>query len=179
MVALFAVYLVLLTWIILWKLEVPYVGAAAGLSRPWKLVPFVASGDAGASVPLEVVANVLLFVPFGIHLGMLAPAWRWWQLAGVFVGASLVLEVTQHLISTGSFDTTDVITNTAGGLVGLGLLAWARRVWRDRASVLMTRGLLIGGVIAVLAVAAFIVSPLHYEQPHDVIFPLPGSTRTP
>jgi quinol-cytochrome oxidoreductase complex cytochrome b subunit len=30
LVALFVVYLMLLTWIILWKPELPYIGAAAG-----------------------------------------------------------------------------------------------------------------------------------------------------
>ena len=71
--------------------------------------------------------NILLFIPFGLYLGLLAPSWRWWKATGVFVGASLVLEVIQHLLSTGSFDITDVIVNTAGGLAGLGLLALARR----------------------------------------------------
>ena len=179
LVALFAIYLVLLTWIVLWKLDVPYIGAAAGLPRPWKLVPFVASGDAGASQPLEVGANIILFVPFGIYLGMLAPAWRWWQLTGVFVGASLLLEIAQHLLSTGSFDTTDVIDNTAGGLVGLGVLALARRGLGERAAGILTRICLITGVVAVLAVAAFIASPLHYEAPKDVVFPRPSVSATP
>ena len=127
LVVLFAVYLVLLAWTVVWKLEMPYVGAAALLPRPIKLIPFVPSAEAGASAPLEIVANIVLFIPFGLYLGLLAPTWQWWNATGVFVGASLVLETTQHLLSTGSFDTTDVIVNTAGGLVGFGLLALARR----------------------------------------------------
>ena len=127
LVVLFVVYLVLLAWTVVWKLDVPYVGAAALLPRPIKLIPFVPSAEAGASAPLEIVANIVLFVPFGLYLGLLAPTWQWWKSAGVFVGASLVLETTQHLLSTGSFDTTDVIVNTAGGLAGVGLLALARR----------------------------------------------------
>lgn len=174
---LFVVYLVLLAWIILWKLDTPYIGAAAGLARPIKLVPYLASGDAGASKPLEVLVNILLFVPFGSYLRMLAPRRRWWQLAGVFVGTSLLFETTQHLLSTGSFDTTDIIDNTLGGLVGLGLLALARRWWRERASAITTRICLIGGVIAVVAVAAFVVSPLHYEAPRDVVVPSTSSGR--
>lgn len=60
---LFVVYLVLLAWVVLWKLEVPYVGG--GALRQMKLVPFARTAEAGASAPLEVVANVMLFVPFG------------------------------------------------------------------------------------------------------------------
>ena len=103
LVVLFVIYLVLLAWAVVWKLDVPYVGAAAGLPRPFKLIPFVPSAEAGASAPLEIVANILLFVPFGIYLGLLAPTWRWWKWTGVFIGASLALEITQHLLSTGSF----------------------------------------------------------------------------
>lgn len=161
LVAAFALYVVLLTWIILWKLEVPWIGEAAGLPRPLKLIPFVPSGDAGQSKPLEVVANVLLFVPFGLYLGLLAPRLRWWAALAAFAGFSLALEITQHLISVGSFDSTDVIVNAAGGMLGLVLarrLAWP---WR--------RIMLVGGVVAILAVVAFIASPLHYGPQKDVV----------
>lgn len=160
-VAAFAIYVVLLAWIILWKLEVPWIGEAAGLPRPLKLVPFLPSGDAGGSTPLEVVANVLLFVPFGAYLRLLAPAWRW-RAIGVFAAASLAFEITQHLISVGSFDITDVIVNTAGGVLGLVLAGLVPQR-------LLTRLILVGGVVAVLAVAAFIASPLHYGPQQDVV----------
>jgi glycopeptide antibiotics resistance protein len=167
---LFAIYLVLLVWIVLWKLETPWIGAAAGLPRPLKLVPFVASGDAGASQPQEVAINALLFVPFGMFLGLLAPRWRWWTSTALFAAASLVLETTQHLISTGSFDTTDIITNTAGGMAGLGLLWLIRRRLRGRTAAVMTRILLVATVVAVLAVAAFVASPISFgPHQHDYV----------
>jgi glycopeptide antibiotics resistance protein len=174
LVVLFAVYLVLLAWIVLWKLETPYVGAAALLPRPFKLIPFLPSAEAGGSAPLEVVANILLFVPFGIYLGLLAPSWRAWKAAGVFAGASLALEIAQHVLSTGSFDITDVIVNTAGGLAGLGLLALARRSIPAVTVASMTRVCLIGTVVALLAVGIFIASPLRYAPQHDVIFATPS-----
>lgn len=179
LVALFVVYLALLVWIILWKLEIPWVGKAALLPRPWKLVPFVASGDAGASTVAEVAANIALFVPFGIYLGLLAPLWRWWQPTAIFVGSSVLLETVQHLLSTGSFDTTDVIDNTVGGVVGLALLAVARWQLRARAVTIVTRICLIGGVVAVLAVAVFIASPLRYEAQRDVVVPRPTVSDRP
>ena len=174
MVVLFVVYLVLLAWIVLWKLEAPYVGAAALLPRPIKLIPFLPSAEAGASAPLEIVANIVLFIPFGLYLGLLAPSWRTWKAAGVFAGASLVLEITQHVLSTGSFDITDVIVNTAGGLAGLGLLVLARRTFQARTAAAMTRVCLIGTVVALLAIGIFIASPLRYAPQHDVIFATPS-----
>jgi glycopeptide antibiotics resistance protein len=177
LVVLFVIYLVLLVWTVVWKLDVPYVGAAAGLPRPIKLIPFVPSAEAGASAPLEIIANVVLFVPFGLYLGMLAPTWRRWTWTGVFVAASLLLEVTQHLLSTGSFDTTDIIANTAGGLVGLGLLALASGRLQARTVGVMTRVCLVGTVVAVLAVGIFVASPVHYRPQHDVIFATPGPSQ--
>jgi len=180
-IAMFAIYLVLLVWIILWKLEKPWVGEAALLPRPIKLVPFLPSGDDGPSNPEEVVANILFFVPFGLYLGSLARSWRWWQLTAVFLGASLVLETTQHLLSTGGFDTSDLISNTAGGLAGLGILALARQRFGARLPAIGIRVAVIGTVVSAITIAALIVSPLRYGPQHDVIVPRPatGAAVTP
>ena len=175
----FVIYLTLLVWIILWKLEKPWIGEAALLPHPIKLVPFVASGDAGPSNPEEVVANILFFIPFGLYLGTLAPSWRWWQLTAVFLCASLVLETAQHLLSTGSFDTSDLITNTAGGLVGLGILALARRRIGARLPAIGIRVAVIGTAVSLIAIAALIVSPFRYGPQHDVIVPRHASEVRP
>lgn len=171
----FLAYLVVLAWIVLWKLEVPWIGEAALLPRPIKLVPFLPSAEADASAPVEVLINFVLFVPFGLYPGLLAPAWRWWKVAGMLVGASAVLETTQHLLSIGSFDITDVIVNALGGLAGLGLLALARRRLQGRTAAVMTRVCLIGTVLAVVAVAIFVASPLNYGPQRDVVVSTPST----
>ncbi|WP_211195947.1 VanZ family protein, partial [Agromyces sp. H66] len=166
LVALFLVYLALLVWLVLWKLEPPYTGN--GELRHIKLVPFAPTAEDGASEPFEVVANVVLFVPFGLYLGLLAPSWPRWKLASVVAGSSLALEVTQWVLSIGSCDVTDLIVNTAGGLAGLGLLILASRRLRDRAGTVMTRVCSIGTVLSLLAVGIFITSPVHYAPLRDV-----------
>lgn len=165
----FVGYLALLVWVVLWKLEVPWIGEAAALSRPLKLMPFVASGDAGASAPVEVVINLLLFVPYGLFMGALAPKWAWWKSSLIFLGTSFVLETAQHLISTGSFDTTDLIVNTAGGLIGYGVVAALRHRLGVRAPLIVARVCLIVTALALVAVVAFVASPLHYGPQRDVI----------
>ena len=166
LVVLFGVYLVLLTWIVLWKLEVPYIGG--GDLRHIKLVPFAPTAEDGASEPLEVIANVMLFVPFALYLGLIAPSWPWWKVAGVVAALSVLLETTQWVLSVGSCDITDVVVNTAGGLAGLGLLALARRRFRDRAGAVMTRVCAIGTVLFVVAAGIFIASPVRYAPIRDV-----------
>lgn len=165
-VALFVTYVVLLTWIVVWKLEVPFVGA--GGLRHIKLVPFAASGENTASEPLEIVVNFLLFVPFGVYLALLAPVWSFWTRAGAIVGASLILETAQYALAVGSSDVTDIVVNTVGGLTGLALLARAGRRLQARTTAAVTRICLIGTVLVGLACAAFFASPLHYGQ-RDVV----------
>ena len=155
LVAMFVVYLVVLVWTVLWKLEVPWTGGDTMV----KLVPFVAAGGAGASAPVEVVANLVLFIPLGIYLGLLAPRWPWWAAAGTIAGASVALEVTQYVLAVGRSDTTDVIVNTVGGLVGLGLLALARHTLAARTATVMTQICSIATVLALVGGGFYLASP--------------------
>lgn len=66
-----------------------------------------------------VYENLLLFVPFGILLYLLAKPFREaWAvlLAGVF--CSLAIEVAQLITKLGSFIVDDILTNTVGMLAG-------------------------------------------------------------
>lgn len=163
LVVLFAVYLFLLAWIVLWKLEFPWLGEEG--QRVIKLVPFVPGTGTGASDPLEVVANVVLFVPFGLYLGLLAPPWSWWKAASAVAAASLGLEIAQYILAVGSSDVTDLIANTAGGLAGFGLLAVARRTLRARTAGVMTRACSIGTVLALVATGLVVAAPVHDAPP--------------
>ena len=165
----FMVYLALLTWVVLWKLEVPWIGDAAGLARPIKVLPFVPSGDAGASTPAETMINLVLFVPFGLFIGTLAPSWSLWKAGLSARVTSLTLETAQHLISTGSFDTTDLIINTAGALIGWAIFAAVRRTAGQRASVVTTSVCVIVSAVTLVTVVAFVATPLNYGPQRDVI----------
>ncbi|HEX7659524.1 MAG TPA: VanZ family protein [Pseudonocardiaceae bacterium] len=169
LVVLFVVYLALLAWIVLWKLEIPYIGG--GALRQIKLIPFAPGAGDGPSKPFEVVANLLLFVPFGVYLRLLAPSWPWWKAVGVVAGASLLLETAQYVLAVGNSDVTDLVVNTVGGLAGIGLLALARRRLRARTARVMTRVCSVGTVLALVAVGAFVASPLHYSQRHVAVVP--------
>jgi glycopeptide antibiotics resistance protein len=174
LIALFVVYLVLLVWVVLWKLDVPYLG---GVYREITLIPFATGQHGGVKSPFELLVNFVLFIPFGAYLGSLAPSWQWWKIAGVIAGASLVLETAQYALSVGSTDITDVILNTAGGLAGFGLLALARRRLRDRTVIVMRRVFAIGTALTPIAIAAFIASPIQYGPPRDGAPPQHGDIR--
>jgi len=176
---LFAAYLVLLTWLVLWKLDAPWTVAAD--QRIVKLVPFVATAHAGSSEPVELLLNLVLFLPFGVYLGLLAPSWPWWRVGGTLAGASALLEVAQYVLAVGSSDVTDVVVNTAGGLAGLGVVTLARRSLRARTATVVTRWCAAGTVLAIVLAGLFVASPVRLTgpPPGDVVVgcgdgPAPG-----
>ncbi|GLU88666.1 hypothetical protein Agsp01_09210 [Agromyces sp. NBRC 114283] len=114
---LFGVYLVLLVWLVLWKLQLPW--EAFPVQRSLKLVPFVAAEGYGASAVREVAGNVAVFVPFGFGFALLRPGWAWWRIASLAAAVSASLELAQFALAVGSTDATDVITNTAGAAAGV------------------------------------------------------------
>jgi len=164
LVALFAVYLVVLTWAVLWKLEVPFTAA----DRAVKLVPFVSVGVVGASAPPEVVANLLLFVPLGAYLALLAPSWPWWRAAAAVAAVSGALEAAQYVLGVGRSDVTDVLANTAGGLVGLLLVALTRRRVGDRTAEVLARACLLATVVVLVLAALYLAGPVRLVHVKDV-----------
>jgi glycopeptide antibiotics resistance protein len=175
LVGFFVVYLALLVWSVLWKLDAPFIGG--GSTGEVKLVPFVRTDQFGTSKPFELVANVLLFVPFGLYLGLLlAPPRRWAKAVPAIAATSFALEAAQYLLAVGSADVSDLILNTAGGLVGLGLVAWARRAGSVSATTVLARVLAVGTGVALLASALFFVaSPLRYGPPTQIEGSVPMS----
>jgi glycopeptide antibiotics resistance protein len=153
---LFGVYLALLAWTVLWKLHVPFVGRDD--MREIKLVPFVPADGFGSSASFEVAMNVLIFVPFGVYLALLVPAVAVWRVAGLSAAASLALEAAQFVLASGSSDLTDVIVNTAGGVVGWSLLALARRRLGARTAAVAVRWCLVGTFVLVAAAGLHIAS---------------------
>src|ERR1051325_8870346 len=69
----------------------------------------------------DLLANVLLFLPFGFGLALSGLSWR--KVAVIALGVSASIELTQYFAVTGRFATLgDLLTNTAGGTLG-GLMA--------------------------------------------------------
>ena len=66
--------------------------------------------------------NVLLFVALGYLVpGVTALIDRWWKVLLLGFAASLAIEATQLITHLGWFDTSDLLHNTLGALIGYGL----------------------------------------------------------
>ncbi|MFC7491336.1 MULTISPECIES: VanZ family protein [unclassified Knoellia] len=172
--ALFVVYLVLLTWVVMWKLEVPSVG---GGFRNVKLTPFVSSNGDGASQPREVWANLLLFVPFGVYLSLLGPQSSRLRVMLAAAATSMTFEVAQYVLAVGRTDITDVIVNTAGAVVGMTCGLMARHGLGARTHRIVARASAVATVLALAGCAIFAGTPLRHGPP-DVVCDSHGSCRT-
>lgn len=73
---------------------------------------------------LEVTANVVMFFPLGLFFGLIVTGRWWWLAVAAPLALSVCIELTQlFLLPERYADISDVIANTLGGWLGLGLAA--------------------------------------------------------
>jgi glycopeptide antibiotics resistance protein len=146
---LFALYLLTLLWLILFKLSYDIPSILANYqTRSLNLIPFLTLGQTGLS---ETVSNFVTFIPFGLLLSVNFPkAARWRLLIAVFV-FSVVVETLQFILAIGTTDATDVVTNTLGGLAGLVLYRLANAVVKTQ---ILDRVITVLGLILFVAFLA-------------------------
>lgn len=153
-------YLILLTWIILFKLQLPTDGWIE--YRSVNLIPFGASVVIDGAIDFrEIFNNVWIFLPFGLYLGMLKPAWSFGRKLLAVVALSVTYEVLQYVLAIGASDITDVITNTLGGAAGLLLFMGLFRLGKDKTHVVLNRVALVGTILifGLVFVALFLSTP--------------------
>ncbi len=115
----FALYIVLLVWLIIFKLE-PKFWTFPKTGRSLNLIPFVASMMQNGGISLsEIVYNALFFLPLGMYLSFLNVTKKAWH--GILIGfaVSIAFEAVQFVFKIGASDITDVIMNTLGTAIGV------------------------------------------------------------
>ena len=127
---LFIIYLLVLIWIIVFKMEF----AVADINRiqNLNLNPYSAPARInGEIVYEEILFNMLAFLPFGMYLGILFKKWNIFQCLFVFLLMSLSFEIIQYIFSIGASDITDVINNVLGGIIGIILFRLLNLLTKD------------------------------------------------
>ncbi|MDF1478918.1 VanZ family protein [Leifsonia sp. H3M29-4] len=83
---------------------------------------------------LEFVANVLLFLPFGMFFVLLFGRGRWWLAILLGVAMTVGIEFAQQFIPNRVSDPRDILSNSIGTVVGtvLALLLTASKARRLR-----------------------------------------------
>lgn len=92
--ALFAIYLLALTWLILFKLQFSIPDMSVG--RIINLIPLLGSfDDNGVICFSEIRANMLAFIPLGIFICMLKAPWSLGKQILTIVGLTFIFEIIQ------------------------------------------------------------------------------------
>ncbi len=84
---------------------------------------------------LNVVGNVVAFMPCGFFLPIVSRrSRRWYNTLLISAGFSLCVELLQLVSKVGSFDVDDILLNTAGGILGYVIYRIVRsiRIWRRK-----------------------------------------------
>lgn len=91
----------------------------------WGLRMWLKNEPSGLAVFIQYINNILFFVPFGFFLSESAELkWTWILIWGL--AASLCVEITQYITARGLAEIDDVISNTAGTMIGY--LMWEVRI---------------------------------------------------
>ena len=144
---LFWLYLLLLTWIIVMKMEFSFDSIYR--MRSLNLIPLEGTAVYNNQLDYqEIYLNILIFVPFGLYLSMLKPDWSLLKkLLPIFL-VSLSFESLQYIFSIGASDITDLMGNTLGGLIGILSYHWIAKGLKTHHK---TRSLFnfLGGIITI------------------------------
>lgn len=124
-------YIMALVWIILFKFQFSF--EQLDYLRSINLIPFAGSVIVNGKVDFsEIIQNGLAFVPFGILISSL---WKEktviMRIAPIF-GVSLIFEILQFIFAVGASDITDLIMNTLGGIIGVGIYFLFSKVFKSK-----------------------------------------------
>lgn len=151
------IYLVLLTWIILFKMSLSW--ADLPNIRSINFIPFGESVIVNGQVYFsEIIDNLIAFIPLGIYLGMLNPRSGFFDKLWPIVALSLFYEVVQYALAIGATDITDLIANTAGGIVGILLYLLLAKVLKEKTTKVLNTVAAVCTVLAVAFLAMLIIA---------------------
>jgi glycopeptide antibiotics resistance protein len=125
------IYLLVLVWILLFKLGVRFSYME---NRSVNLIPFREFLLFHIKIDRsELILNVVIFIPLGIYAGVLYKRWTFGTKLFFFFFLSLLVEGLQYLLRAGAFDSTDILTNTLGGVIGLLVLHAVEKIVNNSA----------------------------------------------
>ena len=152
------VYLVVMTWIILFKMELDIRLLRQMNLRSINLIPFAGSlivnGKADMS---EVILNIAVFIPFGTYLSMLDRKMSFIMKVLPIFAVSLMYEVLQYCFAIGASDITDLLGNTLGGIIGIGLFTVCSKILGEKTVRILNILAAVGTVAVVVLLVLLIV----------------------
>ena len=152
-------YIAMLTWIIVFKMQFSF--AALPDIRNINLIPFGASLIVNGKLQYsEIFQNVAAFVPFGIFMHVLMQDRPFWKQVLPIAAASFLFETAQYAFAIGASDITDLIANTAGGLLGIGIAAVIGKAFGEKQVKIINAACLVGAVSLSALIGALLLANL-------------------
>ena len=135
---LFTIYIFLVIWIILFKLSVsidqlPHF-------RSINLIPFYYPNKTTYQIR-EVLDNLIIFIPFGLYLKTLN------------INSDRTI-LSQYIFCLGASDITDLITNTTGVLVGVGLYYLLKKIFKEKTNKII---LALAAIVTILFISLIVI----------------------
>lgn len=133
---LFIIGFIFYTLFILWNILFKYVSPLEifsndrFFSQTLNIIPFndVFKGNFNK---MDIYGNVILFIPFGIYINMIIKDAKLSKSICIIAVISFIFEVIQYILGIGASDITDIITNTIGGIIGIGIYIIIKSIFKS------------------------------------------------
>ena len=154
---LFAVYFLILVWILLFKMS--FSIDELYKSRTINLIPFMGSVVVNGRIYInEIIDNILVFIPLGIYICMLKEDWSILRKISVGFFVSLGIEVLQFILAIGATDITDLIGNTLGGIIGIGVFYLFSKLFKNKTNKIINTLALIATILLVSMISILLLA---------------------
>lgn len=153
-------YGIFLCWNILFKYCTPVdlFSSNREYYRSLNLIPFndIINGNFNK---LDIIGNIILFIPLGVYIRELYTNSNIYKNLSYILCVSFLFEFLQYLFGLGASDITDIITNTIGGLIGMGVYFVMRKIFKDKTKNLVA----ICSIIVMIPIIIYIVRVCIYN----------------
>ena len=154
---LFAIYFLILVWILLFKMS--FSLDELYKNRSINLIPFMGSVVVNGRIYInEIIDNILVFIPLGIYICMLKEDWPILRKISVGFFISLGIEVLQFILAIGATDITDLIGNTLGGIIGIGVFYLFSKVFKNKTNKIINTLALIVTILLVSMISILLLA---------------------
>ena len=154
---LFAVYFLILVWILLFKMS--FSLDELYKNRSINLIPFMGSVIVNGRIYInEIIDNILVFIPLGIYICMLKEDWSILRKISVGFFISLGIEVLQFVLAIGATDITDLIGNTLGGIIGIGVFYLFSKLFKNKTNKIINTLALIVTILLVSMISILLLA---------------------
>ena len=154
---LFAVYFLILVWILLFKMS--FSLDELYKNRSINLIPFMGSVLVNGRIYInEIIDNILVFIPIGIYICMLKEDWSILRKISVGFFISLGIEVLQFILAIGATDITDLLGNTLGGILGIGVFYLFSKLFKNKTNKIINTLALIATILLVSMISILLLA---------------------